>query len=158
MSGKIVKLLISQDIKSPMQNVNQIVLQEGKGIFGDRYYYNRGTFSKEGKVEAHRDVTLIEQERIDTFNDEFETAVPYEEFRRNIVVSNCDLNSLVDKEFQIGDVILKGIQLCEPCKYLSKQINNEHFVKKMLHKAGLRAQIIRGGNITLSSQVEVDIG
>jgi len=157
LSGKIVKLLIAQDIQSPMQNVNLIVLEKGKGIFGDRYYYKRGTFSKVGKDEPHRDVTLIEKERIDTFNEEFQTEVPYEDFRRNIVVSNCDLNSLVGKEFQVGDVILKGIQLCEPCKYLSKQLNNDNFVKEMIHKAGLRAQIIRGGNINLDSQVEVDI-
>jgi len=157
MSGKIVKLLIAQDIQSPMHNVNQIVLEEGKGIFGDRYYYKRGTFSKGGEIEPHRDVTLIEQERIDTFNEEFQSEVPYEDFRRNIVVSNCDLNSLVGKEFQVGDVILKGIKLCEPCKYLSKQLNNDNFVKKMLHKAGLRAQIIRSGSINLSSQVEIEI-
>ena len=60
MSGKIVNLLISKDTQNPMQNVNQIVLEEGKGIFGDRYYMQEGSFSNKGTTEPDRDVTLIE--------------------------------------------------------------------------------------------------
>jgi len=78
-----------------------------------------------------------------------------EDLRRNIVVSNCDLNSLVDKEFQIGEVVLKGLRLCEPCKYLSDKLNEKKVLSEMVHKAGLRAQIIKSGSIDLNSQVEV---
>ena len=123
MSGKIVKLLISKDIKSPMQNVNQIVLEVGKGIFGDRYYNQEGTFSNKGEIEPDRDVTLIEIEKINTLNEEHNLNITAEDFRRNIVVSNCDLNSFVGKEFQIGEVVLKGLRLCEPCKYLSNKLD-----------------------------------
>lgn len=157
MSGKVEKLLISKDIQSPMQSVNQIVLEKGKGIFGDRYYYQKGTFSNKGKDEPDREVTLIEKEKIDAFNSEFQQNVSYADFRRNIVISNCDLNALVDKEFQIGDVILQGIRLCEPCKYLSKQLDNEKVLTHMTHKSGLRAQIIREGSITMTSQLEINI-
>ena len=155
MSGKIVSLLISKDINSPMQNVNQVVLEEGKGIFGDRYYNQEGTFSNKGKVEPDRDVTLIEVEKINEFNEKFQQNITGEDLRRNIVISNCDLNSLVDKEFQIGNVVLKGIRLCEPCKYLSEKLDNEKVLTEMVHKAGLRAQIIKGGSIDMTSQLEV---
>ncbi len=155
MSGKIVKLLISKDPKSNMLNVNQIVLEAGKGIFGDRYYNQEGTFSNKGEIEPDRDVTLIEIEKIDALNKEHNLDITAEDFRRNIVVSNCDLNSLVDKEFQIGEVVLKGLRLCEPCKYLSDKLNNEEVLSQMIHKAGLRAQIIKSGSIDLNSQVEV---
>ena len=155
MSGKIVKLLISKDPKSNMLNVNQIVLEAGKGIFGDRYYNQEGTFSNKGEIEPDRDVTLIEIEKIDALNKEHNLDITAEDFRRNIVVSNCDLNSLVGKEFQIGEVVLKGLRLCEPCKYLSNKLDNEKVLSQMVHKAGLRAQIIKGGSIDLNSQVEV---
>lgn len=155
MSGKIVHLLISKDTQSPMQNVNQMVLEEGKGVFGDRYYYQEGTFSNKGEVEPDRDVTLIEIEKIEAFNQEFNQSLKPEDLRRNIVVSNCDLNDLVDKEFQLGNVVLKGMRLCEPCDYLGKDLDNEHFLKGMVKKAGLRAQIIKGGSVDLSSQLEV---
>ncbi len=155
MSGKIAKLLISKDTQSDMLNVNQIVLEVGKGIFGDRYYNQEGTFSNKGEIEPDRDVTLIEIEKIDALNKEHDLNITAEDFRRNIVVSNCDLNSLVGKEFQIGEVVLKGLRLCEPCKYLSNKLDNEKVLSQMVHKAGLRAQIIKGGSIDLNSQVEV---
>ena len=155
MSGKIAKLLISKDTQSDMLNVNQIVLEVGKGIFGDRYYNQEGTFSSKGEIEPDRDVTLIEIEKIDDLNKEHDLNITAEDFRRNIVVSNCDLNSLVGKEFQIGEVVLKGLRLCEPCKYLSNKLDNEKVLSQMVHKAGLRAQIIKGGSIDLNSQVEV---
>ena len=155
MSGKIVKLLISKDPKSTMLNLNQIVLEAGKGIFGDRYYNQEGTFSNKGEIQPDRDVTLIEIEKIDALNKEHNLDITAEDLRRNIVVSNCDLNSLVDKEFQIGEVVLKGLRLCEPCKYLSDKLDNEEVLSQMIHKAGLRAQIIKSGSIDLNSQVEV---
>ncbi len=155
MSGKIVKLLLSRDINTPMQNVNQMVLEENKGIFGDRYYYQEGTFSNKGVVEPDRDVTLIEIESIENFNKEYNQDVLPEDLRRNIVISNCDLNNLVDKEFQIGKVVLKGIRLCEPCNFLAKKLDNEKFLEGMLHKSGLRAKIIKGGSIDLNCQIEI---
>ncbi|WP_419764260.1 MAG: MOSC domain-containing protein [Arcobacter sp.] len=155
MSGKISNLLISKSIESSMQNVNQVVLEVGKGIFGDRYYYQEGTFSNKGEVEPDRDVTLIEIEKINELNEEHGLSFTPEDFRRNIVVSNCDLNSLVDKEFQIGEVILKGIRLCEPCKYLADKLDEQKTLTQMVHKAGLRAQVIRGGSIDLNCQIEV---
>ena len=155
MSGKIVKLLISKDPKSTMLNLNQIVLEAGKGIFGDRYYNQEGTFSNKGEIEPDRDVTLIEIEKIDALNKEHNLDITAEDLRRNIVVSNCDLNSLVDKEFQIGEVVLKGLRLCETCKYLSDKLNEKKVLTEMVHKAGLRAQIIKSGSIDLNSQVEV---
>ncbi|MBP9490285.1 MAG: MOSC domain-containing protein [Aliarcobacter sp.] len=155
MSGKIVKLLISKDTQTPMLNVNQIVLEVGKGIFGDRYYNQVGTFSNKGEIEPDRDVTLIEIEKIDALNKEHNLEITAEDLRRNIVITNCDLNSLVGKEFQIGEVVLKGLRLCEPCKYLADKINEKKTLTEMVHKAGLRAQIIKGGSINLDSQVEV---
>ena len=155
MSGKIAKLLISKDTQSDMLNVNQIVLEIGKGIFGDRYYNQEGTFSNKGEIQPDRDVTLIEIEKIDALNKEHNLNITAEDLRRNIVVTNCDLNSLVGKEFQIGEVVLKGLRLCEPCKYLSNKLDNEQVLSQMVHKAGLRAQIIKGGSIDLNSQVEV---
>ncbi len=155
MSGKIVKLLISKDIQAPMLNVNQIVLEVGKGIFGDRYYNQEGTFSNKGEIQPDRDVTLIEIEKINDLNKEHNLDITAEDLRRNIVVSNCDLNSLVEKEFQIGEVVLKGLRLCEPCSYLSDKLNNKEILSQMVHKAGLRAQIIKGGSIDLNSQLEI---
>ena len=132
-----------------------MVLEIDKGIFGDRYYNQIGTFSNKETIEPDSHVTLIELEKITALNEEHNLNITAEDFRRNIVVTNCDLNSLVGKEFQIGEVVLKGIRLCEPCKYLSDKKKKKKALTEMVHKAGLRAQIIKGGSIDLNSQVEV---
>jgi len=155
MSGKIENLLISSNPNSSMQEVTQIVLEEGKGIFGDRYHDQEGTFSNKGELEPDRDVTLIEIENIEAFNTKHSQNITALDLRRNIVISNCDLNSLVDKQFQIGNVVLKGIRLCEPCKYLSDKLGNEDVLSEFVNKGGLRAQVIKGGSIDKTSQVEI---
>ena len=155
MSGKIENLLISQNPSCNMKEVTQIILEEGKGIYGDRYYSKKGTFSKKDEIQADRDVTLIEIEKITAFNTEYSQNLTALDLRRNIVVSNCNLNDLVGKEFQIGNVILKGIRLCEPCKYLSEKLENPKVLSELVNKAGLRAQIIKGGSIDKTSQIEI---
>ena len=92
MSGKIIKLLISKDPQSTMINVNQMVLEIDKGIFGDRYYNQIGTFSNKETIEPDSHVTLIELEKITALNEEHNLNITAEDFRRNIVVTNCDLN------------------------------------------------------------------
>jgi MOSC domain-containing protein YiiM len=147
---------IAQDAQSEMQSVHLIVLEEGKGIFGDRYAVRKGTFSEqEADIKPDRQVTLIEKENLDDFNEKFASSFAYGDFRRNIVVSNCDLNALIGKEFQVGQVVLKGIRLCEPCKYLQGKLKGEGLLKALIGKGGLRAQIIKGGSIDLDAQIEV---
>lgn len=141
MSGKIAKIFISPNTDTQMQSVNEIVLEEGKGIFGN----NQNISSNE--------ITLIEQEKVDAFNKENNCTFEYSDFNRNIVISNCDLDSLINKEFQIGNVVLKGTSLCEPCGKLTKDLD-ENTIENLKQKAGLNAIVLRSGNINLSSQLE----
>jgi len=147
MSGKIVEILIAKDANSSMQNVNEAVLESGKGIFGDRYY-------NLSDQEPGQEITLIEKEKIDEFNENYNSSFAYNEFRRNLVISNCDLNALVNKEFYLGNVLLKGIELCQPCETLAAKTSKET-LEALHNKAGLRACILKDGNISLSSQLEV---
>jgi len=55
-----------------------------------------------------------------------------------------DLNARVGREFQIGEVRVLGIRLCEPCNYLAKTTFSEA-LKGLVHKGGLRAQILTEG-------------
>ena len=49
---------------------------------------------------------------------------------------------MVEKIFTIGSIKYRGIRLCEPCAYMSGILHSD-VLKKMVHRAGLRAQIIR---------------
>lgn len=146
MIGFINTILIAEKSGDTPYSIPSAILEVGEGIVGDRYHTGVGEFSHKFKGSPALEVTLIEQEEIDAF--ERVTGLGYMaiDFRRNIVTENVRLNDLVDKEFYIGDVRLKGIKLCEPCGYLAARLGDK-VLTDMLHKAGLRAQILAGGRI-----------
>ena len=62
------------------------------------------------------------------------------------------LNALAGQEFMIGSVKARGIRLCEPCSYLSK-ITFPETLRGLVHKGGLRAQILSEGIIRVGDPV-----
>ena len=74
--------------------------------------------------------------------------------RRNIVTRNVALNHLVGREFSIGSVRIRGIRLCEPCDHLQK-VTGKPVIKGLLHRGGLRAQILTHGTIRVGDPVTV---
>ena len=151
--SKVVGLYIAEAAEAPMQAVDSLHLEAGKGIVGDRYYKKIGTFSEKLAGLPDVEVTLVESEKIADFNREFGFSLADGDFRRNIVTTGVDLNSLVDKEFSIGAIRLKGLRLCEPCAHLARVLVPE-LLPGMVHKAGLRAQILDSGKINLNDSVD----
>jgi len=149
MNGIVKSILLAKDAGGAIISVQSAELQAGKGIVGDRYYSSQGTFSEILQDLPEFELTLIEQEQIDYFNQL--TGFHYSgiDFRRNIVTTGIRLNDLVDKEFSIGKVKLRGIRLCEPCAHLAS-ISGPKVLQHMVHRAGLRTQILSGGDVHIS--------
>lgn len=127
----------------------------GKGLEGDRYFAGSGTFSPQVQ-KPDFEVTLIASEEIESFAKE--SGLPFTALhaRRNIVTEGVQLNDLVGKEFQVGEVRLRGIRLCEPCNHLAK-ISFPETLKGLVHKAGLRAQILSQGLIRIADPIRLSI-
>jgi steroid delta-isomerase-like uncharacterized protein len=66
--------------------------------------------------------------------------------RRNIVTRSVALNHFVGHEFCVGEVRLRGEQLCQPCTYL-ESLTQVGVKAAMQHRCGLRAGILIGGTI-----------
>ena len=64
------------------------------------------------------------------------------------------LDALVRLEFSIGPGAIRGIRLCEPCRYLAGLTHSE-VVPGLAHRAGLRAAILRGGTLRPGDPVQV---
>jgi len=150
-SGIVVSIHIAKRAGVPMQSVEEAELVAGKGIVGDRYYAGVGTFSPAVPDPDH-EVTLIELEQIQCFNQETRSSFAAGEFRRNIVVHGISLNELAGCEFTLGSVHLRGIRLCEPCEYLAR-ITHREILPRLVHGAGLRAGIVRGGRLRVGAEV-----
>jgi MOSC domain-containing protein YiiM len=69
-----------------------------------------------------------------------------------VITRGVALNHLVGREFQIGDVKVRGIRLCEPCDHLQRLTGGE-IIKGLAHRGGLRAQILTQGTIRVGDQV-----
>jgi len=115
----------------------------GVGLDGDRYARKQGTFFK--PLPDH-ELTLIEAESIEAAARDYAVELTPAECRRNLVTRGVPLNHLVGREFQIGDIRLRGIRLCEPCNHL-QQLTGKPVIKSLLHRGGLRAQILTEGTI-----------
>ncbi len=152
MNGIVKEILIAKDAGGELVSQESALVIKGKGIVGDRYYQGIGTFSEKLKETPEVEVTLIEIEEVKAFNIAASKSFKAADFRRNIVTEGIRLNELEGKLFSIGDVTFKGIRLCEPCTHLAGILGQE-IMEHMVHKSGLRAQVIESGEIRLSSEV-----
>src|SRR5260370_40818484 len=106
--GTVISINIASAAKAPMQSVSEVRAVPAQGLEGDRYFDQKGTFSK---PQPDRELTLIEAEAIEALRSEFQVDFDLNTSRRNIVTRGVPLNHLVDKEFWIGDVKARGLRL-----------------------------------------------
>lgn len=152
--SKVTGIYIAESASANMKSLSTATLEAGKGVVGDRYYNARGTFSQKLADLPDFEVTLIEAEKIDSFNKEHSFDYGHDDFRRNIVTHGIDLNALEGQEFTVGSIRLRGVRLCEPCAHLAEVLTPK-VIPALVHKAGLRAQILLGGTLRIGDAIVV---
>jgi MOSC domain-containing protein YiiM len=148
--GTVISINIAADAEAPMQTVNEARAIPGRGLEGDRYYDHKGTFSK---PQPDRELTLIEAEAVEAMKRELNVDYGLADSRRNVVTRGVPLNHLVGREFWIGEVKARGLHLCEPCSHLQK-LSHEKVLPGLVHRGGLRAQILTEGTIRVGEIVK----
>ena len=153
--GRVVGIYVAPGEGAPMEARAEADALVGKGLDGDRYAIEAGKFS--GTKIGKRAVTLIEREAIAAANDAYDLGMTEQESRRNIVVEGVPLNHLIGREFLVGEVRLRGFDLSEPCAYL-EDLTGKPARKALLHRGGLRAEIVEGGPIRVGDTVRPAAG
>jgi MOSC domain-containing protein YiiM len=151
MAGAVIAIHIAPTGATLMRSVTSAQAVVGRGLEGDRYYSKLGTYSNQ--PGSGRDVTLIEIEAIDGLKRDYEVQLDSGQPRRNIVTRGVALNHLVEQEFRIGDVVLRGTRLCEPCAHMEK-LTVKGAMRGLVHRGGLRAEIISGGSIRVGDTIQ----
>ena len=122
------------------------------------------SFGLEGDYHAGREdpqqVTLITKEAVASFNNETLNAFVDTDLGRNIVTSGIDLTLCIGKKFQIGEVLLEGIEHCQPCATLGGRLAHyrltaSEVVKGFKDLGGIRARIVEGGIIRTGDAVQL---
>jgi MOSC domain-containing protein YiiM len=148
--GTVIAIHIAPSGAAPMRSVADAQVVVGRGLVGDRYYNKLGTYSNQ--PGSGREITLIEIEAVEGLKRDYEVQLDPGQSRRNIVTRGVALNHLVKKEFRIGDVVLRGTRLCEPCAHMEK-LTVKGTMRGLVHRGGLRAEIIIGGSIRVGDAV-----
>lgn len=146
--GTVVQITIAKAGGEATASTEQVRAVAGRGLEGDRYFNRTGTFSE--SVGTGREVTLIESEAIDNVARDCGRELEYKDARRNIVTRGVALNDLVDKEFRVGDVRMRGARLCDPCKV---SFPDADVKQAFVSRGGLRADILNDGVIRVGDSV-----
>ena len=151
MSGRVQHIHLVPTAEAAPTPVNSVRAEAGLGLEGDRYHAQMGSFSGDGR--SGREVTLIASEAIEALEAEFGVKLAPGQSRRNITTFGIDLNGFVDKELRVGDVVMRGTRLCEPCQGLEDYIGQPNVIKGLVHRGGLRCEIVSGGMIRVGDQI-----
>jgi MOSC domain len=122
--------------------VESVSAVAGCGLEGDRHF-------RAGGQRAGGALTLIESEVLADVN------LTGPEARRQVVVSGVRLNDLVGRRFKVGEVECLGVELCEPCSHL-QSLTRPGIMRELAHRAGINADIVTGGTISVGDAVTID--
>lgn len=106
-----------------------------------------------GKPSSKRAITLIQKEHIAVISALAGHTVAWENTRRNLLVSNINLFSLIGHRFRVGEVLLEGTCIVDPCKNMEQAMGEGTYAAMMGH-GGIGARIIEGGQIHLGDAVQ----
>ena len=74
---------------------------------------------------------------------------------RNIITKGIQLNDLIGKKLQIGNVELEGVELCRPCRHLTEMLDKKNILKEFMRKGGLRCQILSSSKISIGDKINL---
>lgn len=150
MRGRVRAIHVAPAQGEPMERVERATAVAGRGLEGDRYYDTEGTFAdRDGS-----DITFIEREALEAAERDYDIALEPGIHRRNVTTEGVALNHLDGERFRVGDLVCEGTELCEPCSYLERHLEEEGVREALIHRGGLRARILEGGVLTSNDRVE----
>jgi MOSC domain-containing protein YiiM len=123
----------------PLLEQKRIECVAGHGIRGDRFYDYRENYVGQ--------LTFFSAEVFEKLSQAFDlTNKSAGILRRNVIVSEVDLNSLIGVDFEIQGVQFRGTKHCKPCYWMDQAIA-PGAEKWLAGNGGLRAQILSDGFI-----------
>ncbi len=150
--GVVMDIHVAPTGGAPMERRETVEAVAGRGLMGDRYHDETGFYSWfKGPI---RHISLIEGEVLDTLRDFHDLPLEPGVTRRNIVTRGVPLGHLLGRQFRVGEAVLRGVEICEPCKHLVDLTGNRSLLSALIHRGGLHAEIVRSGAIRSGDTIE----
>jgi MOSC domain-containing protein YiiM len=148
--GRVEGIHVGPEAAKPLTSLFEVRAVRGRGLEGDRYFLQAGTYS--GHPGGGREVTLIEAEAIEALARETGIVLEPGASRRNIVTRSVPLNDLVGIRFRVGEVLLEGVRWCNPCRHLER-LTRTGVMAGLVNRGGLRTVIVDGGTIRVGDRI-----
>ena len=144
--GTVEQIAIAAERPLMPAPVPAVRAEAGHGLEGE-YHWSAAP-------EPGQSITLIAAEALEGLREDTGIELSHEASRRNVLTRGIDLNRLVGRRFTVGGVECEGIELCEPCNALAK-LTERGVLRGLVHRGGLRADILAGGEIAVGDRVAV---
>ena len=138
-SARVEWIGISPGNRQPIEPRDEVTVGVGTGVDGD--------YHSKKKPGGQRQVTLIQAEHFAVIaaNTGRDSVSP-QQVRRNIVVRDIELTSLIGHRFRIGEALLEGTGPCTPCSRMDENLGAGGRLA-MSGLGGLTAIVIEPGRI-----------
>ncbi len=151
MTASVIAIFVAPVKHGEQIAVEAVQLKRGKGIVGDRFFGLR-------KSRLGLNLSLIECEAVEEFNQSNRLSIPLNATRRNLITYGIDLNGLIGKTFMIGKVLCYGVELCEPCKVMARQfpripLSQDEIIHAFMRRGGIRAAVLTDGQVKLGDTI-----
>lgn len=141
--GRVEWIGLSPGRREPILEVDRVEARVGTGLVGDRHA--KGGSSK-------RQVTLIQAEHLPVVAALSGADVRPSLLRRNVVVSGINLYALRRARFRVGDVLLEGTGVCDPCRRMEEALGAGGFSAMRGH-GGITAVVLEAGHLAIGDEV-----
>jgi MOSC domain-containing protein YiiM len=143
--GKITALYVAPARHAPMEEREEVTVEAGAGILGDRYHGSR-----------HRHVTVQADPDLVEAAERLGAPVPPAATRRNVTISG-PVPRDPGRRLRIGDVLLEVVRVAAPCRVMEETIGPGG-QEALRHRGGSAFRALSSGTIRLGDLVTEEDG
>ena len=151
-TGSVERIHVAPDTGGDPEPRESVEAVAGRGLEGDRYFRGKGIYNEREHLEPS-DITLIEVEALEAAAEDYDVEFEPGAHRRNVTTRGVALNHLVGKRFRVGEVVVEGTGLCEPCGYMESLADQPDGAASLEHRGGLDARIVESGTIGVGDDI-----
>lgn len=145
--GRLEWIGVSSQSHSTIQVLDHATVTAERGLDAD--------YHAKGRRPSDRQVTLIQAEHLPAIASLANCPeVSPELLRRNLVISGINLLLFKDRQFWVGEVLLMGTGLCDPCSRMEEALGPGGY-NAMRGHGGITTRVLQGGVIRVGDAVRM---